>query len=67
MADFDHYLDNNGTALWIIHYIVVYYPLLWLLSMVLAVSIRFSQNHVTILEEHLEQKTNADKYAIDEL
>lgn len=67
MADIDYFLDHHGSGLKAIHNITVYYPLLWLVILLLAAAVRFKASHVTILKRYIEQKNEADKRVIDEL
>ena len=65
--DIDLLLTENGNALYYVHYVTLFYPILWLIIMILMAVVIFKLNHVKILRLSLSERVQADQHLIDEL
>ena len=58
--DIDVLLTTNGDPLYYIHYVTLFYPILWLIIMILIAIVIFKLNHVKILRLSLSERVKAD-------
>eukprot|EP00347_Sterkiella_histriomuscorum_P016287 403353765 len=65
--DLDTLLTTNGSILLWIRYIIFFYPILYLLIMILASALKFKTNHIQILKLSLIERQQASQLIIDEL
>ncbi|CDW85244.1 UNKNOWN [Stylonychia lemnae] len=65
--DVDILLRTNGDALYYAHYVILFYPILWLIIMIFIAAVIFNLNHIKILQLSLLERQKADQLLIEEL
>ncbi len=60
-------LQSNGDTLETIHFVLLFYPILYIVIMTLAVVVRFKVNYIKILRLTLDDTVNSNRLVINEL